>query len=838
MKRLLWTLAIVAICLPAAANATVLLTEEFEYDAGTLLTATPNWAAHSGAGTNPLTVTASGLSYPGYPPTLGNAVAMTVSGEDVHTLASMSHTDGAIYLAFVAEFSAAQGTGDYFAHFYQSSSSFYGRVYAKDSGGALNFGVSRGSAGPNYSPDPFAYNTPHLIVVKYTMIAGTLNDTADLWVNPVIGPTEPAPLVSYTDVGSTDGTNIIGVALRQGNSSNAPTQWVDGIRVATTWADAVGAVGDPLGACCDPDGGCTITYQVDCFDTWHAEWTSCEPNPCPQPPIGACCFADGSCEFLLDTDCAAQGGTFQGTGVACDPNPCPQPGTGACCFDTGACTVLTGDECAAQEGAYQGDGSTCSPNPCPQPATGACCFESGLCVVATEHDCLTQGGLFQGADTSCTPNPCPFPVKTLCELAEDDVNGIPVLNGQRVQVEGVAHVPNGIWSGTTTQFEISDGSCCVSVFGGSIVPVAIGDRVLVRGTVMHYNGLTEISSPDLEVTVLSGGHPVYGPTPVTTGELGLNGEQYEACFISIQCATIVSGTWPTSNQNANLTIDDGSGPVTLRIDRDTDIDGSPAPTGPINIVGVAYQFDGSSPYTEGYQILPRSLEDITPCVVSQPGACCFSDGSCQYLLETDCATAGGSWLGALVPCDPNPCPQPVYACCFATGECDLLTAEACTGAGGTPQPGITSCTPNPCPQPFGACCFPDGSCQFILEAECTTGIWLMMLPCDPNPCPEPPPGACCFADGSCQVLSPSECLEAGGAFEGPGVACDPNPCDQPPPEGACCFPDGTCQYLTQENCEGGGGAWVGEGAPCDPNPCPPPVPVEKTSWGRVKSQYR
>jgi len=114
----------------------------------------------------------------------------------------------------------------------------------------------------------------------------------------------------------------------------------------------------------------------------------------------------------------------------------------------------------------------------------------------------------------------------------------------------------------------------------------------------------------------------------------------------------------------------------------------------------------------------------------------------------------------------------------------------------------------------------------------------MMLPCDPNPCPEPPPGACCFADGSCQVLSPSECLEAGGAFEGPGVACDPNPCDQPPPEGACCFPDGTCQYLTQENCEGGGGAWVGEGAPCDPNPCPPPVPVEKTSWGRVKSQYR
>lgn len=39
------------------------------------------------------------------------------------------------------------------------------------------------------------------------------------------------------------------------------------------------------GACCAPDGSCTMTAQGDCAapSVWHGEWTSCNPNPCPQP---------------------------------------------------------------------------------------------------------------------------------------------------------------------------------------------------------------------------------------------------------------------------------------------------------------------------------------------------------------------------------------------------------------------------------------------------------------------------------------------------------------------------------------------------------------------------
>ena len=42
-----------------------------------------------------------------------------------------------------------------------------------------------------------------------------------------------------------------------------------------------------------------------------------------------------------------------------------------------------------------------------------------------------------------------------------------------------------------------------------------------------------------------------------------------------------------------------------------------------------------------------------PC--PQPGACCYPDGRCEYVLQSQCYT--GDWrIG--VPCSPNSCPQP------------------------------------------------------------------------------------------------------------------------------------------------------------------------------------
>lgn len=93
------------------------------------------------------------------------------------------------------------------------------------------------------------------------------------------------------------------------------------------------------------------------------------------------------------------------------------------------------------------------------------------------------------------------------------------------------------------------------------------------------------------------------------------------------------------------------------------------------------------------------------------------------------------------------------------------------------------------------------------------------------PCPVEEEGACCLEDGSCIITLASQCP---GLFLG-GV-CDPNPCPEP---GACCF-DEVCVLLPEWACELEGGLWVG--GPCDPNPCV--IPVEESTWGQIKANYR
>lgn len=57
------------------------------------------------------------------------------------------------------------------------------------------------------------------------------------------------------------------------------------------------------------------------------------------------------------------------------------------------------------------------------------------------------------------------------------------------------------------------------------------------------------------------------------------------------------------------------------------------------------------------------------------------------------------------------------------------------------------------------------------------------------------------------------------------------------PVGACCVSGGECWLGTQEECEGAGGHYTGDGVFCEPDPCGG-VPVESTTWGRMKVLFR
>ena len=60
---------------------------------------------------------------------------------------------------------------------------FAARVFAKITGGVVNFGISNLSTGITYGTTSFARNTTYLLVVKYTINTGG-SDPTSLWIIP------------------------------------------------------------------------------------------------------------------------------------------------------------------------------------------------------------------------------------------------------------------------------------------------------------------------------------------------------------------------------------------------------------------------------------------------------------------------------------------------------------------------------------------------------------------------------------------------------------------------------------------------------------------------------
>jgi hypothetical protein len=216
-----------------------LLADDFSYPPGSLLT-NNGWTAHSGAGTNPITVSSPGLTYPGYLGSgIGNAVTMTTSGEDVNRTYA-AQTMGSVYGSLMVNISNASEAGDYFFHLgpVAIGTTFRARVFVRDdASGNLSFGISKAST-PDIVWTAYSYapNTTHLLVAKYTIVDGATNDTVSLFVNPALGGAEPAATVTGTDVSATD-ISPASFALRQGSTATSPTLTADGVRVVTAWAD-------------------------------------------------------------------------------------------------------------------------------------------------------------------------------------------------------------------------------------------------------------------------------------------------------------------------------------------------------------------------------------------------------------------------------------------------------------------------------------------------------------------------------------------------------------------------------------------------------------------------
>jgi len=217
--------------------AQLLLEENFDYTAGDFLT-DHGWIAHSGGGTNPMTVVSPSLVFPGQPTSgIGNAAWMDNNGEDVHKLFT-SVTTGAVYTSIMVVVNAS-GSASYFMHYATNphTFSYRGRVWVDDDASNVAFGLSFTSSGQLYTGFNYNFGETYLLVLKYEVIAGADNDMVSLYIfDSATPPTiiEPAvPTLGPFPAGGASEIEPGSLNFRQFNSSTDII--FDGILIGSDW---------------------------------------------------------------------------------------------------------------------------------------------------------------------------------------------------------------------------------------------------------------------------------------------------------------------------------------------------------------------------------------------------------------------------------------------------------------------------------------------------------------------------------------------------------------------------------------------------------------------------
>jgi hypothetical protein len=189
---------------------------------------------------------------------------------------------------------------------------------------------------------------------------------------------------------------------------------------------------------------------------------------------------------------------------------------------------------------------------------------------------------------------------------EIDANGELLYEDFLARIKGIVTVATGTFSPTAQDEYMQDNTGGINIFDFAVVEtLALGDSIEIEGKFSNYFGKSEIV--DFSINILSSGNPLPDPVIIATTDMA---EQYEGMLIRINQGAV--SNWvtqpPDTNFNALFTTADGD--LTIRVDKDTDIGGNPAPAGLIDLVGIGSQNDFTSPFTEGYQILPRSWADF------------------------------------------------------------------------------------------------------------------------------------------------------------------------------------------------------------------------------------
>jgi phosphatidylserine/phosphatidylglycerophosphate/cardiolipin synthase-like enzyme len=203
---------------------------------------------------------------------------------------------------------------------------------------------------------------------------------------------------------------------------------------------------------------------------------------------------------------------------------------------------------------------------------------------------------------------------TIDSVRINDSTGVPRNVNKIVTVTGV--VTSTTQFGASGPVSLQDSTAGIAVYGSSFSgKVLLGDSVRVSGTLTNYDGLAEMTyATGNTYTILSRGHTLV-PKVVTISDIvnqQWNGiENLESVLIQLNNVTI-NNTGIFGSGGA-YTITDSTGTFTsgLYINKYvTSIIGSTIPTQPVSIIGVLSQHTYNAPFSTGYQLQPRFIQDI------------------------------------------------------------------------------------------------------------------------------------------------------------------------------------------------------------------------------------
>ena len=180
-------------------------------------------------------------------------VSLLTTGQDAYSAfgsAVSTGAGGSVFAGLDLNVSAAQALGDYFLHYTATvggTSGFYDKLFARSSGSGFLLGIQDNNGTTNWGSTVLSFNTTYRVVSEEDFVAGGLNDTFAVYVNPtdlnVAGNNTPYLTATWNGP-SAEATSYAEVSLRQGVATQAPTLTLYNLVVSTSFSD-VAAVPEP-----------------------------------------------------------------------------------------------------------------------------------------------------------------------------------------------------------------------------------------------------------------------------------------------------------------------------------------------------------------------------------------------------------------------------------------------------------------------------------------------------------------------------------------------------------------------------------------------------------------